>query len=154
MNKNPVSNSDKLDESITAFDLISANPLIIMDKIPKKIEVINPNAMSQIEPNKPKIDLDDYFDSVIDSYIDAEMIVTDEINVKKSDYNFMIDSINHHKKFRDCIELSQYIEANSIKTDCFYVFKLVKGKDTIQFHMRKISDIVSAVYKYHTIRLL
>ena len=28
------------------------------------------------------------------------------------------------------------------------------NKDQVEFHMRKISDIVDAVYKYHTIRLL
>jgi hypothetical protein len=135
MTENPVSIKEELDDEHILIS--NSDPLLLSD----------------VETTKSMSNLDDYFDSIIDSYIDAEIIIG--YDNKKPEYNFILNSFDNDIKFRDCIELTEYIEKNSVKVNEFYIFRMkTNNKDQVEFHMRKISDIVDAVYKYHTIRLL
>mgnify|MGYP003333114685 CR=1 FL=1 len=49
-------------------------------------------------------------------------------------------------------DFSSYIESNVTKKGDFFIYKIKKEIGTVEFHMRKISDIVGTIYKYHIIR--
>ena len=150
---------ENVKNSLKLENLEINNEEIFLDPVFPKVEVcLNLDngstdiEMSKLEPSKPKIDLEKYFDSIIDSYIDEETEIKLSTKKTKSDKSFKLNCIDNETRFNDFIEFSSYIEANISKQGDYFIYKLKKDTETVEFHMRKISDIVGTIYKYHIIR--
>ena len=122
------------------IETINLDKLIIQDNI----------EMSKVEP--PIIYLENYNDSIIDSYIEEESVINIPAKKTKLDNCFKLDSIDDDTIFIDFNEFSSYIESNIVKKGDFFIYKLKKEKETVEFCMRNISDILKTIYKYHIIK--
>ena len=106
--------------------------------------------MSKVEP--PIIFIENYIDSIIDSYIEDEIVTNISVKKLKLNNSFKLICIDNDTIFNELNEFSSYIESNIVKKGDFFIYKLKKEKETVEFCMRNISDIQKTIYKYHIIK--